>query len=188
MAKESYSDTDPLYTIIRTKLLDNDLTELFADIAALGAGSGVLISSNDTTIGYLNAKMIAAASSILAKTADYTVTSSDLMPLTFTENDDGGDETLTLTVGTTIITNTGAAGAVNLSLPVGASGYQFLGIVTVAQYLRFTANGTETFRWKSTQGAAGGYTRSNVIGNMLHGYWAGSEWLLDPIGLWKLDE
>ena len=38
MGMEDYSDSNTLYTILRTKLLDNDLLEIFADIAALAPG------------------------------------------------------------------------------------------------------------------------------------------------------
>jgi len=188
MAMGSYSNSDTLYTILRTKFLDDDLLELFADIAALAAGSGVLISSNDTTIGYVNGKLVAGSG------------------MKFTENNDAGDETLTIEsgplsaktadatltaaelLGATIFTNTGASGAVNLTLPAGSSGHRFMGIVTVAQYLRFTADGTEKFRYRANQSAAGGYIRTNVVGNIISGYWTGSEWGLSLVGAILYDE
>lgn len=49
-----------------------------ASIAALAAGSGVVVSVNDTTVGYVNGKLVAGTG------------------IDFTENDDGGDESLTI--------------------------------------------------------------------------------------------
>ena len=105
-----------------------------------------------------------------AKTADYPVVAGNLR-------------------GNVVFTNTGAAGVVNLTLPAGAAGMSFDGVVTAAQYLRFTANGSERFRFLNTQSAAGGYVRSNVIGNSIHGEWTGTEWLIRGIaGTWFFDE
>lgn len=47
-------------------------------VTALTAGSGVLVSANDTTVGFLNGKLVAGTN------------------ITFVENDDGADETLTI--------------------------------------------------------------------------------------------
>lgn len=101
---------------------------------------------------------------------------------------DGAIATSELT-GNTVITNTGAAGAINLTLPAGAADYSISFIVTVAQYLRVTANGTEKFRYYSTQGAAGGYIRDNVIGTAWRIIWTGSDWaIVNLVGTLKYDE
>ena len=47
-------------------------------VAALSAASGVKVSSNDTTVGFLNGKLVAGTN------------------ISFVENNDGGDETLTI--------------------------------------------------------------------------------------------
>ena len=107
---------------------------------------------------------------LLAKTADYTVTAAELH-------------------GTTIFTNTGDVDALNLTLPAGAADYSFFAYITVAQYLRFTANGSEKFRFMATQSAAGGYVRAATIGNWIGGAWMGSEWgIIDIGGVWTFDE
>lgn len=49
-------------------------------VAGLTAGSGVLVSSNDTTVGFLNGKLVAGSHVV------------------FTENNDGGNETLTVNI------------------------------------------------------------------------------------------
>ena len=51
-------------------------------VEALSAGSGVKVSSNDTTVGFLNGKLVAGTS------------------ISFVENNDGANETLTLNLGT----------------------------------------------------------------------------------------
>lgn len=55
-----------------------DLVEIAVEIAAITAGSGVLVSSNDSTTGYLNGKLVAGAG------------------VQLTEGNDGADETLTI--------------------------------------------------------------------------------------------
>ena len=60
------------------------LIACIAGVQAATSGSGVLVSSNDTTIGYLNGKLLGTANDI-----------------TLTEGNDGGDETLTISIDTT---------------------------------------------------------------------------------------
>ena len=67
--------------------LYDDLVEVNAEVAAIAAGSGVLVSSNDTTVGYLNGKLVAGEG------------------ITLTEGTDGGNETLTISTGKTAIIN-----------------------------------------------------------------------------------
>lgn len=66
--------------------LYDDLVELNTEVGAITAGSGVLISSNDSTVGYLNGKL--------------TVTAN---VLTLTEGTDGGDETLNINISDTFL-------------------------------------------------------------------------------------
>ena len=97
--------TDSVRDALKIKVND-DMTELFAikseveaardgeasllakeqaqddSIAALAAGSGVLISNNDTTVGYLNGKLVVGS----------------LAGLTLTEQNDGGNETLAIDI------------------------------------------------------------------------------------------
>lgn len=88
-----------------------------------------------------------------------------------------------------IITNDGAAGEINLALPAGADNYQCHFIVTDAQYLKVTANGTEKFRYQGTEGAAGGYVRSNVVGTVFSITWSGDNWVIHGLeGELKYDE
>lgn len=58
--------------------LDARLEAIETDISAIAAGSGVLVSANDTTIGVLNGKLVAGEA------------------IDFTEGNDGGNETLTI--------------------------------------------------------------------------------------------
>lgn len=60
-------------------------------IAALAAGSGVLISSNDTEVGYLNGKLVAGEG------------------IDLTEGNDGDDETLTISCEDATTSNKGVA-------------------------------------------------------------------------------
>jgi len=192
------------------------------NITTLTVGTGCPVSSNDTTPGYLNGKLLAGEG------------------IDFTEGNDGGDETLTIsgenasdtnkgiasfnstyfTVtagavslastavayvvtdktstgnltaadvnGRTLITNTGAAGAIDLTLPAGADGYVARFNVTVAQYLKVLANGTEKIRYNETQSAAGGYIRENTIGRYVELVWNGTEWIVTGmLGTWNMDE
>ena len=81
------------------------------------------------------------------------------------------------------------AGETIITLPAGAVTYRVRGIVTVAQYLQFLTNGSETIRFLATQGAAGGYVRSNVVGNTIEMVWSGTEWVITGLGgAWSYDE
>lgn len=105
-----------------------------------------------------------------AKTADATLSATEL----------GGNYTFT---------NTGAGGAVNLTLPAGVAGYKATFIVTVAQYFKVTAAGAEKVRYYDTQGAAGGYVRSNIIGTRWTLTWTGNDWSIgDLVGVLNYDE
>lgn len=67
--------------------LDARLDAMDNAMAALAAGSGVVVSSNDTTVGFLNGKLVVGEG------------------LDFTENNDGGDETLTIALGNVAAAN-----------------------------------------------------------------------------------
>ncbi len=84
--------------------------------------------------------------------------------------------------GLIVFTNTGASGETIFQLPAGADGYKSRGIVTAAQYMQFLCNGSEKIRYLGTQTAAGGYVRSNVIGNMIEVEWSGTEWVVTGLG------
>lgn len=102
-----------------------------------------------------------------------------------------GDDTLTATecAGNVVATNTDAGAAVNLTLPAGAADLALRVIVTVAQYLRITAAGSDKFRYWTTEGAAGGYVRSNTIGTSFLLVWSGGNWcIMDLVGILKYDE
>lgn len=112
MAQQTILGSDTVKDALKTKVNAND-TELYtvkteveaardgelsllakqqaqdSAIAALAAGSGVVISPNDTTTGFLNGKLIAGEG------------------VDFTENNDGGDETLTISGEDASTTNKG---------------------------------------------------------------------------------
>jgi len=92
-------------------------------------------------------------------------------------------------LGNTIFSNAAATDAVEITLLAGAEGYGFRFYVAEAQYLKFTANGSETFRYGSTQSAAGGYIRSNTIGRSGIVEWVDSQWVIHFInGAVSVDE
>lgn len=84
--------------------------------------------------------------------------------------------------GLVVFTNTGASGQCIFQFPAGADGYKFRGVVTAAQYMQFLCNGTEKIRFLTTQTAAGGYVRCNVVGNIIEGEWSGTEWVITGLG------
>lgn len=263
MPIESYPDTMTVRDAIQSALV-NDLTELFAATGAIAAGSGVLVSAADTTVGYLNGKLLAgegidfalgsagADETLTIKCEDATKTNkgvaelaTDAETLALSESDKivtpanlaalnagaaqeglvelatdaetlvGTDTARAVTpanvasaykaaltaksssypvvagdlTGRTTFTNTGASGEVTFTLPAGAAWHKVSFIVTVAQYLKILTDGTEKLRFLATQGAAGGYVRSNVIGNTLTIVWDGSNWVITDLGgSWLYDE
>lgn len=162
-------------------------------ITAAIAGSGVWVSSNDTTTGYLNGKLVAGNRAV------------------FTENNNGSNETLTVAMkddstltktqanspytvlsanlhGDVIHDNSGASGECIFQLPAGAAGAIFKGEVKASQYLQVKANGSETIRYLGSVSAAGGYVRSNGIGKTISMRWNGSQWVIFEInGSWQMD-
>jgi hypothetical protein len=103
--------------------------------------SGVQTSTDQRTYAYIPVFYYATP-----KTGDYTLVATDLY-------------------GNQIFANTGASGAINFTLPAAVIGMKARFRITVAQYLKNTANGTDTFRYGSVSSAAGGYIRDNTIGS-----------------------
>ncbi len=85
---ETYDDNTTVKAAIQTKLVD-DLTEIFASLAALAAGSGVVVSSDDTATGVLDGKLVAGEG------------------IDFTVNNPASDETMTIDGEDTSATNKG---------------------------------------------------------------------------------
>lgn len=78
--------------------------------------------------------------------------------------------TVKTTENGTAFTNTGAAGAITLSLPAATPGLHYSFRVSVAQALQIDANGSETISLPSTgvPGAAGKYLTCATIGCTVH--------------------
>lgn len=80
------------------------------------------------------------------------------------------DDTLTTPENGTLHTNTGASGAVVLTLPAATVGLHYRFYVGAAQELRIDPNGTETISLPSTgvAGAAGKYLVADAVGETVH--------------------
>jgi len=93
--------------------------------------------------------------------------------------------------GTTYVNN----GAYNIALPAAPTDtltepeYSYIFIVGNASYLKVTANGTDVIRYKDTTTAAGGYVRSQTLGNLIKiRCVVGGEWLIENLeGTWTYD-
>ena len=96
MAQDTIVGTDTVKDALLANV-NTDFTALYAAYAALVAGSGVLVTSSDTDIGYLNGKLLAGDN------------------ITFTVGDAGADETLTIDVSQGVMT----AGT-NITLTAGS--------------------------------------------------------------------
>ena len=155
---------------------------MHGDVTSYNSGTGALVVNVTTILGSgtytdwtitLSGPAISLTGDRVNKTeadSPYTVTAADL-------------------TGLIVFTNTGAGAQVIFQLPAGADGYVFKGLVTATQYMQFLCNGTEKIRYLATQSAAGGYVRSNVIGNSIQAVWSGTEWVITEIsGTWKYDE
>ena len=122
-------------------------------------------ASTEKKVTYANllATLIAGALShtVVAKTADYNVAAADLY-------------------GNKTFTNTGAAGAINLTLPAGSANAKLDVLVTVAQYLKLTANTTQNFRFgtETSKTSGSSYIRSNAIGAHFSIKWSGTQWVV----------
>ena len=97
--------------------------------------------------------------------------------------------TATEVAGGYTITNDGAVAEVNLTWPTLAAGQKAAFLVVDAQYLKITAPTSKKIRYRSTEGAATGYSRSNVVGNsIVIETTADNLVITEIVGLWKLDE
>lgn len=155
-----------------------------------GAGSLDGITAGSTT-GYEHGSiaLVNSGGNLYIHIYDSTITAaSERSPITIIPDDNtSGIGAWVLVSNDWSIDNDGAVGEETTTLPAGADGMKFRARVTVAQYLKIVASGTNTFRFGATQGAAGGYIRSNVIGNVIEGEWHG-EWLItNIIGSWNYD-
>ena len=122
----------------------------------------ILDAETNFTELYANVDALSAAGivyAVTAKTANYTITAAQL-------------------AGHTIFTNLGAAGAVILTLPAGASNNKVAIYVVAAQKLQVATNGTETIRYEGTQGGAGSTIESSTVGDHWEMFWDGAEWVV----------
>lgn len=119
--------------------------------------AGKVITTDGTTASW------AAVTEVLAKTTTGGLSVSELS-------------------GRYVITNTGAGGDIALPLPAATPGLSLRKTqVTVAHYLKQVADGTDVFRYGSFSSAAGGYIRSNVVGD---------SWSLtcSIVGIWDISD
>lgn len=86
--------------------------------------------------------------------------------------------------GNTELTNTGSVGEMVFNLPAGFNNAKVKGRVTVAQAMTFNTNGSQKFRFRSTQGSAGGSISSDEPGSVAIIAWTGSDWGLELLGPW----
>ena len=96
MSQDKIIGSDTGKVAFLTKV-NGDIAELFAYYTAITAGSGVLVSSTDFSIGYLNGKLVAGNA------------------ITLTIGNAGGDETLTLDCGLPAITASDAKKTVQVN-------------------------------------------------------------------------
>lgn len=96
-------------------------------------------------------------------------------------------DTLTTAESGKVCTNTGASGAVTLTLPAATgSGVYFFGYCTVAQNLVFDAAGTDVIQNNASASSAGGTLTAGAIGrgcliaDVASGVWG----VLNTIGAW----
>ena len=134
--------------------------------------------SNSFTFADITAAAITAdsftgaggSSVVTAKATDYTVAAGDL-------------------AGNTAFTNNGAGAEVEFTLPAGTAGDKVTFMVTDAEYLKIVTDGTETLRYLNVQSAAGGYLRSNTVGNSVTLIYNADDWLVVTMtGEWYFDE
>ena len=239
--RDTILGTDSVYSALLTKLAD-DLVELFAyateletarggnanlntrldaietALGAISTGNVMLVSSNDTTGGYLNGKLLAGEGvdftegndggnetlTILGENASttnkgiasfssshFTTSSGAVTPIPHTVTAKTGDYSVQAAdcLGHITYTNSGAVAAVNFTLPAGAANYMLRFNVVASQYLKVTAAATETFRYIAGQSAAAGYIRSNTVGTCWEIFWNGTEWIVRNLsGTLSVDE
>jgi len=189
-------------TALLALLSNGDTIETVVDahtttIAALSAGSGVKVSSDDTTVGFLDGKLLAGTGISLtvgSPAGNETLTIANTLSIAISRiNKTHTDSPYTVTVGNcnglVVLTNTGATAQLIMSLPAGADGLRVRAIVTAAYDFIFAANGTETIRYLSTASKSGGSIKSASIGDELVMDWSGTQWVADVNGLssWWFD-
>jgi hypothetical protein len=160
----------------------------YLDPAAGAAREGLNASGYDSTeIGYLNGatagavvaskalvtdannKLTGLRRSVVAKTADYTITAAD---------------------SGKIFTNRGAAGAVNFTLPTVAAGFDGVEVtimaVVAAQTVTVTAQTTgQLIMYNDAAGNSVAFSTTNeIIGGSLRAVCDGTSWLIMP-SLWE---
>ncbi len=103
----------------------------------------------------------------------------------FTAND-----TLTVAESGKCCTNSGASGAIELTLPSAATGFTFSFVVDVAQYLRINFAAGDNGRYKDTTSATAGYFRSNTQGDFIQiKAIDATTWQVTSLdGTWSVDE
>jgi len=78
------------------------------------------------------------------------------------------DQTPSIALSNTTYCNTGAGGAVQITLPASPTvGTFFTAFVSAAQYVKFLANTGQTIIVNTTTSASAGYVRSNVVGSAI---------------------
>lgn len=107
--------------------------------------------------------------------------SNQMITITKTQADDPFTVTAAYLQAGVTIANTGASGALDLQLPAGVANYSLSCYIDSEQYLKCTADGTETFRYGANASAAGGYIRSNTIGTFWKIEWLGGEWVITAL-------
>lgn len=98
-------------------------------------------------------------------------------------------DTLTTAESGKICTNTGAAGAVTLTLPAATgSGVYFMGYCTVAQNIVFDAAGTDVIQNNASASTAGGTATAGAVGRgiMLVDVSSGVWGVAYTIGAWTM--
>lgn len=119
------------------------------------------------TVDQIATRTVAKARTVTAKTAGYTLVTAD----------SGGH-----------FTNTGAAGAVALTLPAAASGLVYSAEVTAAQTFGFTAAGGAKIYVGATGSAANGTATANALKACLTLICDGTDWaaLGGAAGTWTV--
>jgi hypothetical protein len=81
--------------------------------------------------------------------------------------------------------NTGAS---TVTLPAVADGVKYRFVVQNASYLQITADGSEKIRYKASETAAGGYIRSQTVGDIVEMIGINGEWYINSLeGTWTYD-
>ncbi len=161
-----YANAANLRVTIRT----SGIVQMPCGSATLGSTSQPMWwdSANDVVVPYAPAAGWYAGLLVVDKTdgqTSATIALNELPPLgaVITKT---ADHTVLATQSGSILTNTGASGAITFSLPAAVPGMRFTARVSVAQQLRLDPNGTETISLPSNgvPGAAGKYLVADAIG------------------------